>query len=83
MVYLSLPKSIDDIICTLAMRCADCNGCQIGDECVGYDPSGTYGPPDEKTCRIHGVDCSGVPDDSSNIWIIFKPLVREWIPLIR
>jgi len=47
-----------------AMRCADCNGCQIGDECVGYDPSGTYGPPDEKTCRIHGVDCSGVPDDS-------------------
>ena len=59
------------------MRCVDCNGCQIGDDCVGYDPSAISGPPDVKTCKLLGIDCSGGADDSSNIWLIFKLLVRE------
>ena len=65
------------MICTLAMKCVDCNGCQIGDDCVGYDPSGRFGPPDVKTCRMFGIDCSGGAADSGNIWIMFKSLVRE------
>ena len=59
------------------MRCVDCNGCQIGDDCVAYDPSGRSGPPDVKTCKEWGIDCSGGEDNSSNIWLMFKPLVRE------
>jgi len=47
------------------MRCVDCNGCQIGDDCVAYDPSGRSGPPDVKTCKEWGIDCSGGEDDST------------------
>ena len=52
---------------TLAMRCADCSGCLIGKKCHGYDSSGRHGPPDIKTCRIYGIDCSGGADNSGNV----------------
>jgi len=49
-----------------AKRCADCSGCLIENECHGYDPRGIFGPPDVKTCRIYGIDCSGGAEDSEN-----------------
>ena len=55
----------------------DCSDCLIGNDCYGYDPSGRAGPPDVETCRIFGIDCSGGAGDSSNIRLMFKPLIRE------